>query len=971
MENRSSEKDSRPPLVSTPAPYPVDRPLLLLRHGFPEKPRVCAALSEKLARPTLVLIALRQFCLSDGQVTQTAETANSGPKMLHRLRKRFPTQSHSRRSIASQASLPVEALEDRLLLAAALLDSLDEQDLRDAINSLAVAGPVLNQLTIVSEGTIQLTSQLVIPGPIQIIGPGADKLTIMGSGTSGVVEVNDGDNGTQSTVELQGLTITGGNANFGGGIINVEDLTLRQVAVRGNTAVEAGGILSTIGSLTVVGSEISGNSSLRNGGGITVGTFASDTATASINNTTVSGNSAEGFGGGVDFRSGPATVRNSTITGNRSDADDRTGGSGGGIFSVGGTTIHNTIVAGNFVGSGTSPSDLSGPIGGSFNLIGDAGSPSNLFDGNNGNIVGVDGVGVRDVSTVIDTNLANNRGAPTRTHNLFVGPAVNAGNNAEIGEELFDQTGEPFGRVMGGRVDIGAVEFRSLSVNTTLDETDEVLTVSLREAVAMANLVPGFDQVSFAPNVTGETITLTQGELRLTDTVNINGSEGVTISGGNNSRVFNIGGPGANNFTLSNLTIRDGNAPEDGGGILFESGNGANDDTLTLEDIAVRNNQAARWGGGIRIEGPTTIRRAEIAENSAQKGGGIGSAPNGATSTFENVTISGNTTTDATDAGAGVYANNGVFNFTGVTIANNTANNGGNGGGIFIDPSLGVTVNLVDSIVADNVTTGTGPNVAGTIAILSDSVIEGENDGYTFTDGGAITPSNQFIDPALAPLGDYGGKTRTHALRPGSVALDWGRFAWPGNAVDQRGFTRVVDADVLGGTHPDSGAFESTDRTLDIDGGGQVNGIDFSLMLRFLRRAANPNITNGLALPAGALRSTDQQIVDYLTPVEDSMLDPDASGSSDAVDLSALFGFVIGSPDIPSPLPFPAQATRSTHERLNSFVSQFATAAFFPANGPLPGNAASPAAKQLTFAPPATPPTSLIDDVFANGLSLD
>ena len=45
------------------------------------------------------------------------------------------------------------------------------------------------------------------------------------------------------------------------------------------------------------------------------------------------------------------------------------------------------------------------------------------------------------------------------------------------------------------------------------------------------------------------------------------------------------------------------------------------------------------------------------------------------------------------------------------------------------------------------------------------------------------------IDPLLGPLADNGGLTLTHALQPGSPAIDRGDPAAP--AQDQRGYGRV------------------------------------------------------------------------------------------------------------------------------------------------------------------------------------
>jgi hypothetical protein len=57
------------------------------------------------------------------------------------------------------------------------------------------------------------------------------------------------------------------------------------------------------------------------------------------------------------------------------------------------------------------------------------------------------------------------------------------------------------------------------------------------------------------------------------------------------------------------------------------------------------------------------------------------------------------------------------------------------------------------------------------------------------------------VDPLLGPLADNGGPTQTHALLPGSPAIDRGRNDL-GLATDQRGFGRVA------GRAADMGAFE-------------------------------------------------------------------------------------------------------------------------------------------------------------------
>ena len=87
---------------------------------------------------------------------------------------------------------------------------------------------------------------------------------------------------------------------------------------------------------------------------------------------------------------------------------------------------------------------------------------------------------------------------------------------------------------------------------------------SLREAVNYANSLSGADTITFASNLVGQTITLTQGELDLTDTTGKTtitglGADQLTVSGNNASRVFNI----ATGVTvdISGLTITKGYMP--------------------------------------------------------------------------------------------------------------------------------------------------------------------------------------------------------------------------------------------------------------------------------------------------------------------------------------------------------------------------------------------------------------------------
>ncbi|MGB6742615.1 MAG: Ig-like domain repeat protein, partial [Terracidiphilus sp.] len=98
-----------------------------------------------------------------------------------------------------------------------------------------------------------------------------------------------------------------------------------------------GGGIANLGTLTVTGSTISGNSASTGQGS---GIFNAGTLT--VTNSTIAGNAASGgVGGGVMNASGTLTVTDSTISGNSAAG-------GGGIYGVG-TTVNlaNSIVSGN------------------------------------------------------------------------------------------------------------------------------------------------------------------------------------------------------------------------------------------------------------------------------------------------------------------------------------------------------------------------------------------------------------------------------------------------------------------------------------------------------------------------------------------------------------------------------------------------------------------------------------------------
>jgi hypothetical protein len=221
-----------------------------------------------------------------------------------------------------------------------------------------------------------------------------------------------------------------------------------------------------------------------------------------------------------------------------------------------------------------------------------------------------------------------------------------------------------------------------------------------------------------------------------------------------------------------------------GGGGIY-NGDGA---TLTLVDSAVINNTAGWSGGGVYsfFNTTTTIERSTISGNvSSDVGGGIRSLGN---AEIINSTISGNTATGW--YGGALFVTDGVVNLTNVTVADNVSPPWAAADvfvGTFTDASATLTlVNTIVSSAQDNCFFA--PWGAGVVTLTADH-------NNVLTDATCFAgPSDLVVaDAGLGPLADNGGYTLTHALLPGSPAIDAGDDGiCP--ATDQRGVARPQGA---------------------------------------------------------------------------------------------------------------------------------------------------------------------------------
>jgi hypothetical protein len=171
-------------------------------------------------------------------------------------------------------------------------------------------------------------------------------------------------------------------------------------------------------------------------------TFIHNRGTLTVTSSTLSGNSAVYDGGGI-YNYGTLTLTDSTLSGNSATVYG-----GGGIYnSFGPVTTKNVVLAGN---TAPTSSDVSGAFSSQgHNLIGDGTGGSGFAD--------TDLVGTADFPIDPQLEPLGDYGGPTQTMRPLPGSLViNAGDNTDAPDT--DQRGFP--RIVGGFIDIGAVELQ-------------------------------------------------------------------------------------------------------------------------------------------------------------------------------------------------------------------------------------------------------------------------------------------------------------------------------------------------------------------------------------------------------------------------------------------------------------------------------------------------------------------------------
>ncbi len=277
----------------------------------------------------------------------------------------------------------------------------------------------------------------------------------------------------------------------------------------------------------------------------------------------------------------------------------------------------------------------------------------------------------------------------------------------------------------------------------------------------------------------------------------------------NNRASFGGGIANDGDMTITFSSIVSNTGGQGGGIVHFGDGR------LTMYRTIVQGNGNAQ-GGGLKVHGALDIAECAIVDNLAGHGGGlnlVGAEPK----IIRDTTIAhnhagGHPEPEWHGYGGGIWNQADDVRLINVTLSDNW----GQGGGIF---NVG-RITMTNSTLAFNGTHSWGAAINNVGPFwLANSVIGPSPQGGScdlsrvrLTSGGhnldrdgtcmLFEPTDlRSVDPLVGPLADNGGSTWTHALLPGSPAIDAGddAFAPP---LDQRGGRRPA------GAASDIGAFE-------------------------------------------------------------------------------------------------------------------------------------------------------------------
>ena len=704
---------------------------------------------------------------------------------------RGPCRSIKRRRQQQQDNrLDFQSLEDRKLLATFSVTTLADGpvsgpgdlpgSLRQAIFDANANGEI-NEISFAAAGSIELISELpTISSALTI--DGANQITIdAGDGADDRFGTGDGfrifnvDEGTSSTIDvtLAGLTLTGGDAangdglipaESGGAVLTRENLTIIESTISGNSAGDggrgginglgddgtaggSGGGIRSYGTLALVRSTVSGNQAGRGGNG----RFRASDA----------GNGGLGGSGGGVFSSGTMSVVSSTISANRAgqggdggdfstsggDGISGDGGGGGGIFSSGTLTVTSSTVSGNRAAN---------PGYGGF-YIDEDGESSFAPYGAYGTHGAGGGINSTGSLTLTNSIVARNRGfysfdlqanpvqPPNASFSLIGnkdGSGLNEAQTADAQGNLIGSVGNRVAPLLGPLADNGGPTLThallpgSPAINSGVPSSTEPTD---QRGFSLSDI----DMGSFERQAIESTT------LFVTSTTNSTFGDGFDSLTLPKAIELTNQNPGPDTIKFGSLfdverTIRlSGNEMEITDTLSIE---GPGRELLTIDggqdDERIFNFSASTGNlnlSGLRLTGGRTLGSNTNAADHTFDGGGIRFLSSGVL-TLTNSTVEGNSTSGSIARGGGIFTEGSLVLNNSTVSGNSTAQSFSHGGGIY---TAAGTISLNQSTVSDNSTAGPGSDGGGihtrgsNLSIIN-STVSGNSTSEDNADGGGI-----------------------------------------------------------------------------------------------------------------------------------------------------------------------------------------------------------------------------------------
>ncbi len=745
------------------------------------------------------------------------------------------------------------------------------------------------------------------PGTLSIDGLTIENNTANRAG--GGIEINStaGETYTFNDVNLNGNIVNGPAPGNGGGfhITGMGDVVYNGGTVSNNVAFEGGGLWNSVGSMTINGTTITGNTAngdVTGGGGLfnnggTLNVSSSTTLTGNIamaatpggrgggifNNTggtlnvasgsTISGNYASRAGGAIeDASGGTLTLDSVTLTGNSAGVDIGLGamanpGNGGAIHLSGTTSadITNSTVTLNLAAS---------EGGGLWNNLGVMLVDNTLVDGNDAQGDPADNGGggifnnggtltIQNLATITNntaSGLSGSGGGVFSTDGLVTvntsWVAYNTSNRAGGGIELIEgtlnliNTTLDFNTTGSSPGNGGGLHITGAATANILDGTVNN-NIAAREGGGLWNgsgtmtidgtVINGNDAQGAGADDGGGGIFNNGGALIVTATTTITNN---TASGalGSGGGIFSLT-PGT--LSIDGLTIENNTANRAGGGIEINSTAG---ETYTFNDVNLNGNivngPAPGNGGGFHITGMGDVvyNGGTVSNNVAFEGGGLWNSVG--SMTINGTTITGNTANGDVTGGGGLFNNGGTLNVSSsTTLTGNIAMAATPGGrGGGIFNNTGGTLNVAS-----------GSTISGNYASRAGGAIEDASGGTLTLDSVTLTGNSAGVDIGLGAMANPGNGGAIHLSGTTSADISNSTVTLNLAASEGGGLWNNLGVMLVDNTLVDGNDAQGDPAD---NGGGGIFNNGGTLTIQNLATITN-NTASGLSGSGGGVFSTD------------------------------------------------------------------------------------------------------------------